>query len=202
MKWDWRKLVVIFLAVGVVAGAGGYFSGKWLLERVRADQFRQNAGRIQLAIEKYAVDHEGGYPVRIQDLITANYLQDWPDNPYSDSGEPMLPIPAGSPAQDGDFVYVTFGPVIFVSPLEDPTVNAQGQVEAAVRDAAATAPVSDLHPEAGLEQESSEVDQYLLVFYGPGGEAAEMTQFSAVQMPEMTGIDWDRVALVLTAGAG
>jgi len=195
MKLDWRKLVVIFLVVGLAAGFGGYYSGNWLLAKLKSDALRDNAGQIQLALERYALDHDGSYPQKMQALIDEKYLVQWPKNPYAHSDEPMLPIPAGSPASHGDFVYLGFGPVIFLSPVEDVPPGAQGASAETGTDAEATA-----ESRAGLDTPPTEVDQYFLIFYGPG-PGGEITQFAENRQSVFGEIDWDEVALMLTAGA-
>jgi hypothetical protein len=59
---------------------------------------------IQVAVERYAFDHEGHYPREISDLIGTNYLYSYPQNPFS--AEPMKPVEFGASGFEGNFTYV------------------------------------------------------------------------------------------------
>jgi hypothetical protein len=48
---------------------------------------KQNLHAIQLALERYAVDHDGCYPLTIADLKRTDYLPRLPRNAYLESHE-------------------------------------------------------------------------------------------------------------------
>lgn len=193
MKFNWRKLIVIFLVVGALAAGGGYFTGNWLLDHMRAGALEDNAHRIKLAVESYAMAHDGSYPVEIDSLLTEGYLPQWPENPYSPTGEPMLPVVAGAIPQPGDFVYLPFGPVILIglldgSPVRDGDGNDAGPADTGT---------GQLDVAGDLTRR--EIDQYFLLFYGTRGNAT-FQRYSEEKLPDFERVAWDKVALVLTAG--
>jgi len=48
----------------------------------------ENLHKVQLSIERYAIDHDGEYPLNLQALMTL-YISEWPKNPYS-KGNPGI----------------------------------------------------------------------------------------------------------------
>ena len=72
----------------------------------------QNLHAIQLALERYACDNAGYYPLDFVELAKQGYLSVNPDNEYAlhRAGEDqarMQLVPPGMPGTPGDFAYVT-----------------------------------------------------------------------------------------------
>jgi hypothetical protein len=71
----------------------------------------QNLHSLQLALERYAVDNAGYYPLDFIELAKQGYMPQNPDNAYtarrSRESIPMKLIPLGMPGNPGDFAYVT-----------------------------------------------------------------------------------------------
>ena len=68
---------------------------------------RQNMHCIQLALERFAVDNNGNYPLTVDELITNGYIPCMPENPFS--GRPMQALPEDAPYSPGDFYYLPVG---------------------------------------------------------------------------------------------
>ena len=73
----------------------------------KAKVAKANLHTIQLVVERYAVDYEGDYPFDVYDVITAGYIDEFPETPFS--GQPMRAYPPGSEVPPGDFVYEPIG---------------------------------------------------------------------------------------------
>lgn len=149
-----------------------------------ANRLRHALGTIQLAVERYAVDHEGSYPQSLDLLQPEGYLDRLPDSPYGGSVRLLKP---GEPARPGGVLYLPIGPVIY-----------KGDIDAG-NDGSPTVP--------------TEIDQYTLIIYQkqsgaerglPGWVCREMYNGSAqngVPWKQVNAnIDRRRIAAVLTAG--
>jgi hypothetical protein len=71
--------------------------------RAKAAQCKQNLHAVQLALERFAVDKEGAYPVSIGEMQQAGYMPKLPLNPFT--GEPMQARHEGEEVPLGDFLY-------------------------------------------------------------------------------------------------
>jgi len=187
----WLVAIVLLLAIGAAAAWQFYFR-PW-------QQFRANAHMIQLAVERFAVDTQGSYPTHLDGvLVERGWLPAWPPSPFGPGT--MHPIAPDAPPVPGCFVYITGGPIV---------ADASGNV------------ISPADAKAQGFVYPMEVDHYALVFYGPrhsrrysGAAASRATparpepasQDWSEQLDywnminSQARIDWDRVALVLTAG--
>lgn len=68
--------------------------------RSKCAEVKQNLHAIQLAVERFAVDHSlDFYPRQIDDIKARGYLQEFPTNPFT--GRPMrcIEAPAVAPAE-------------------------------------------------------------------------------------------------------
>jgi hypothetical protein len=65
---------------------------------------KANTDAIQLALDRYAVDHDGLNPERIETLIDESYLVSLPSNSFTH--QPMKNVPYGSPDFEGNFTYL------------------------------------------------------------------------------------------------
>jgi hypothetical protein len=72
---------------------------------------KQNLHSLQLALERYAVDNAGYYPLDFIELAKQGYMPQNPENAYTARRSreciPMQLIPPGIPGSPGDFTYVT-----------------------------------------------------------------------------------------------
>jgi hypothetical protein len=69
-------------------------------------EVKSNLHNIQIALERYAKDHGGIYPQSTGELISENYLPQYPHNPFTD--QPMREIDFGTAPFDGEFTYLPF----------------------------------------------------------------------------------------------
>ena len=65
---------------------------------------KANLHSIQLAVERFAVDHDGTYPKAIDELQVGNYLSQPPQNPFTK--QPMRNISPGDTPYAGEFSYL------------------------------------------------------------------------------------------------
>lgn len=61
-----------------------------------------NAHTVQMALERWAVDHSGQYPKNTVEILSQGYMHKFPDNPYMKRA--MLEVPL--PGIAGDYYYV------------------------------------------------------------------------------------------------
>jgi hypothetical protein len=172
---------LVLVLVALIVGATLLYLR--LSEQRRHEMLRQAAGQIQLAVERYAVEHEGSYPRNIEELLEKDYLSDWPTNPYGKGN--MRPLGVSEPWEPGGFVYVGWGPIVAMSKGFDP----------------AEKPILP-----------TEVDQYMLLFYSPHETGKKWPQRTGsvakkpedpVYISEMAPtVDWEHVRIALTAGEG
>jgi len=70
-------------------------------------EVKQNLYTIQLALENYALDHEGQYPSAIDAGFLTSYVpQNGLCNPVTENNRTMQCVPLGTPEPWGDFTYV------------------------------------------------------------------------------------------------
>jgi hypothetical protein len=171
------KRSLVWLAAVVVLIAIGT-AAAWQCRYHQQQELMLNAAQIQIVVERYAVDNGGSLPTDIGQVISKGYVKDWPDNPFGQGS--MQPIAPDAKAAAGSFVYVALGPVI---------AQTNGR------------PLSPAEVEAS-QGIPTEVDGYLLIFYGPGHyrypvpKSIGSLYFDSVRYS----VDWDRVALVLFPG--
>jgi hypothetical protein len=67
-------------------------------------EVKSNLHSIQIALERYASDHSGYYPQNTGELISGNYLPQYPNNPFTN--QPMREIEFGAAPSDGEFTYL------------------------------------------------------------------------------------------------
>lgn len=166
-----RNVIILFIMVGLAAGAAGWLSAHWLAARIQLDRATARLHDIQLAVERYAVDHQGRYPATLADAEAAGALPAMPENPYTK--EPMPVLAPGDPPVAGGVVYVPAGPVLTPVPR----------------------PADELVPVAG------DYDQYFLLVYGEEETAdATPPSLPPAVATQLAQVDWPRAALVLTEG--
>ncbi|MCH7472182.1 hypothetical protein IIA79_04440 [bacterium] len=175
-----RKVIIFLVVVGVLAAIAGLLTGPIVKQKLALDQLRNNGSMIQMGIERYAVDTEGSYPKDIDALLKSGTIEELPDNPLGEGV--MQVLPANAAPQPGCFVYVTQGPIVRMATESEMETFASGI--------------------AGITEHPifpAEVDQYWLVFYGPG-----RGKFSKPRSPylprELRQISWEHVCLVLSSG--
>lgn len=59
---------------------------------------------IQLLVERYGIDNEGVFPQDISVLIDLDYLDEFPNNAYTD--QPMIPTELDGSPKPGNFTYI------------------------------------------------------------------------------------------------
>lgn len=72
-------------------------------EKSKEAEVKQNLHSIQLAVERFAVDHDGAYPTTIDELQAQSYLPQLPQNPFTN--QPMRNISPGEQPFQGEFTY-------------------------------------------------------------------------------------------------
>lgn len=74
----------------------------------RDSELVQNAHAIKLALERYATDHGGYYPIDIHELERQAYMPAFPENPFVRQKTQVLmqPAPLRANAQPGNFTYI------------------------------------------------------------------------------------------------
>ena len=102
-----RGIITLFISVAIVAGVGGWLSAEALAAKIKRDRLADGLGEIQMAVERYAVDHEGVYPASLDEVLAAGTLSEMPENPYTKQPMPVL-APADAPVPGG-VVYVAYG---------------------------------------------------------------------------------------------
>jgi uncharacterized protein YneF (UPF0154 family) len=106
MKKDWTLIIAIIFIILFVCGGmfipGYYKAGFYAPEA----ELKSNLHQIQIGLKKYATDHEGHYPVNIEEILTVKYLSDWPYNPILKHKIRMVPISYGSEPSEGNFTYL------------------------------------------------------------------------------------------------
>lgn len=107
--WPAVRFWLAYMSIGALAWLifavwvpGCQYEGKLALAK-------QNMHKIQLGLERFAVDSAGSvYPHQIDELIQAGYLEQMPENPFS--GQPMRCVPLKGEHRRGDFSYLARGP--------------------------------------------------------------------------------------------
>jgi hypothetical protein len=117
-------LGALVMVIGSVPGMVGVSHVHAVEAEVKSD-----VHAIQIAVERYAVDHQGHYPSEIQQLNADGYLLSFPENPFS--REPMRPIQVGDPDFEGNF---TYEPVIVSNEVTGYRLFAYGSRENAGQD--------------------------------------------------------------------
>jgi len=57
---------------------------------------------IQIGVQTYAIDHNDIYPAKVTKAILGSYVENWPDNPYTN-------VPMTEGAGPGSYTYMTNG---------------------------------------------------------------------------------------------
>lgn len=197
MRRSWRRVGAVTLLAAAL-GFALWWPGKSL--RLKEAGLRRAAGEVQLAIERFGVDHAGTYPGGLRDLLEQGYLARWPQNPFGPGA--LIPLQPGDPWQPGGIVYIAWGPVIATAEAKPHQVQAEEQV-----------PSGNIYP--------TEIDQYMLIAYSPRRHPQRVASMAAAKvqyeqaMRQLAlgqnpgaiplyseGIDWLHAELVLTAGEG
>jgi hypothetical protein len=108
-----KRVIVLFIVVGVLAALAGWLSAEALAAKIKRDRLADGLGQVQLAVERYGFDHFGHYPVSLADVLADGTLDAMPENPYTKQPMPVL-VPADAPVPGG-VVYVAWGPRIAAS---------------------------------------------------------------------------------------
>src|SRR5687768_7388959 len=112
-----RRFLKQLLYIGVPLAllvAGVYF---WRLEHERPyRELRAAVHKLQLQIERFAVDNQGSYPPDLETLLRVEKIR-LPDNPFRDGKLKILK--PEEPWEPGGIVYVGWGPIVAIGdPLE------------------------------------------------------------------------------------
>jgi len=104
----WRYVIWIVLIAAALAVVGPNFIK--IKDEPPGPRAKQDLCSIQLALERYAVDNGGFYPLDIHQLAVQGYMPKFPKNEYTHKYGPdavqMQPIAYGSRGHEGDFVYL------------------------------------------------------------------------------------------------
>jgi hypothetical protein len=104
-KLKWSVTVAALLLLLGLAAAAAWWVPRLRQEPAREKQTRENLHRLQVAMERYAVDDPFyGYPLSFETLLAKDGPAVVPTNPYT--GRPMQEIKAGDPPRPGDFSYL------------------------------------------------------------------------------------------------
>jgi hypothetical protein len=100
-----------FMLCGSVGAATAFFVLAFTLPSwIGADlgsaeaEVKSNVHNIQIALERYATEHNDIYPERIETLIDGNLMTVFPRNPFTN--RPQINVPYGSPDFEGNFTYL------------------------------------------------------------------------------------------------
>ena len=66
---------------------------------------KSNIHFMQIALERYAEEHAGFYPLDLNALVHEGFITQFPGNPFSDD-KPIRNIPFCTPDSAGNFTYV------------------------------------------------------------------------------------------------
>ena len=96
-------MLVLQLFVGLLAVVTypNYVKAK---ERAKEAEVKANTHLIQIALERYAIDHNGMYPESTDDLFDLNYMSEPPRNPFTEGTSEFIEF--GESGQGGNRTYV------------------------------------------------------------------------------------------------
>jgi hypothetical protein len=69
-------------------------------------EVKSNTHSIQIALERYTLEHNGLYPENAETLIDGNLMTVFPRNPFTNRHQ--INVPYGSPDFEGNFTYLPF----------------------------------------------------------------------------------------------
>jgi hypothetical protein len=96
--WIFLVAAALFFAIE----APGFLSATG---RGREASVKSSVHAIQIALERYAVDHDGVYPEKVQTLIDDEYISAFPFNPFYEEKR-MEEVSYGSEDYEGNFTYI------------------------------------------------------------------------------------------------
>ena len=96
------ELLIVIIIIGILAAIA---IPMFLTQRNKAKDasVKEGVHSLQIGVQSYAVDHSDAYPASLAsgtliDVSGANYVDNWPKNPYSTS-------PMANSAAVGDYQY-------------------------------------------------------------------------------------------------
>lgn len=107
-----KAIIIVLVLVFAIAGMNKCAYNRRLA--IAADNSKQNAHAIQLAVERYATDFDGTYPLSLNQIIGTGYLPEMPRNyfagvlkrwPTLETPRPMRPLMLGEYCP-GDVLYL------------------------------------------------------------------------------------------------
>lgn len=101
--WHVRRWGVLALAIQVVVLALAV-GAAWYSGYSEREEAKRRAHEIQIAVERWGVDAQGGVPATLDELVQQGYLESVPINPYTKRA--LRCIPWGDPPSAGDVTYL------------------------------------------------------------------------------------------------
>jgi len=93
----------MFICIFTVIAFQGYCGASWY---AKSAELKSNVHTIQIALERFAGEHDGIYPPNTKLLLQEGYLVEFPDNPLIKGIQPMHEISFGDKPFQGCFTYI------------------------------------------------------------------------------------------------
>lgn len=190
------RIALLLVFIGLVVT---FAKSLWVAkQQQRFQQLHEALSHLQLEIERYAVQNEGGFPLDLKRFVEAHNIP-LPSNPF---GEGVIKIlNPGDPWEAGGIVYVAKGLSV--------TGESSGSTVTLPDHYPWILPEKDSDPSAFFLRDA---DSYVLVAYGPSKHPdRKQAHESALNAPgrrswhdfiTAPGIEWEHVEFVLTSGEG